>query len=252
MQDFAPFQFSRTIAVISCIQLLCSCSLLLLKTTQQPFLSLWSMAYKDLWHHSWTIPGNAKQLMLKILPWCGSAAQSIITWLGLACVDSSGPGMEQQSQPNTYIFGMKYWPKSPEQNVFLFCFDDDKMKILPSVCTCSWHLASQLLLPRIQPELLIAIGKADHQKLRYKLRSLQTIPRQPVIAHTNSSSFSGQIQTFQLVVNCIFLMWLHTASAWACELDSDLTGLFKFAIIPKGILVNSTQFSIHHLLFESN
>lgn len=43
-----------------------------------------------------------------------------------------------------------------------------------------------------------------------------------------------------------------TTSAWACELDSDLTGLFEFAITPKCILVNNTQFSIHHLLFESN
>lgn len=52
-------------------------------------------------------------------------------------------------------------------------------------------------------------SKADHENLRYKLRSLQTIPRQPVIAHTNSPSLSGQIQTFQLMLNGIFLMWLH-------------------------------------------
>lgn len=107
---------------------------------------------------------------------------------------------------------MKCWPKIqeiPEQNVFLFGFDDDKIKILPPVHTCSCHPASHLLHSRVQPELTIALGKADHQKIWYKMGSLQTIPRQPGIAHTNSLSLSGQIQTFQLVLNGIILTWLH-------------------------------------------
>lgn len=203
MQEFAPFQFWRTIAIISHIQLLCSCFLLLLKTIQ-PYLPLWSMAHKDLRHHSWTIPGNAKHLMLKIHPWCGSAAQSIITQLGLTRVNNFGPGMDQQSQPNPiflvwnidlrsiffsfFVLMMTKWRSSPEHTP------------VPDI------LNSHLSQPRTQAELLIAIAIKNWGT---SLKRLQTVPRQPVIDHTNSLSLSGQIQTFQTVLKGIFLTWLH-------------------------------------------
>lgn len=58
---------------------------------------------------------------------------------------------------------MKCWLKIlviPEQSVFLFDFDDNKIKILSPVLTHYCHPASRLLQPRTEAELLITTRKA--------------------------------------------------------------------------------------------
>lgn len=246
MQDFPPFQFWRTIAIISHIQLLCSCFLLLLKTIQQPFLPLWSMAHKDLWHHSWTIPGNAKHLMLKIHPWCGSAAQFIITQLGLTRVNNFGPGMEQQSQPNpTFLV----WNIDPRSKFFPFLFwwwQNEDPPLSTHLFLTSWTRISlnqghkqNCWLP-LPSKTEVQVWKGCKPSQGSQSLTIQT-----------PWAFQAKFRHFRWCWKASFSRGC-TTSAWACELDSGLTGLFEFAIIPKCILVNNTQFSIHHLLFESN
>lgn len=212
-------------------------------------LSLWSTAHKDLRHHRWTIPGNAKHLMLKIHPWCGSAAQSIITQSGLTCLNNFEPRMEQQSQPKLH-FWSEMLTKHPWTNCFPLLF-------------WWWQNEDPLVSTHILTSCLTSLTTKDRTRTADCHPARLTIKAWGMSGEACKPSQGSQslpIQTpqaFQAKFRHFSWCWMAsfsrgcTTSAWACELDSDLTG-FEFAIIPKCILVNITQFSIHHLLFKSH